>query len=75
MADVATPAAVTVGTDVSSKPKNNVVKPEKPDEEQYRKDLAEAEKAHKKAQEALVCHHLNSQQKKLNAQVNFSKDQ
>jgi hypothetical protein len=55
MADVATPSAAAIATGDSSAKKTAVVKPEKPDEEKYRKDLAEAEKAHKKSQEAYVC--------------------
>lgn len=48
MADLATPSAATMGTinakaDPSSK--SQVVKPERPDEDAYKKELAEAEKA------------------------------
>jgi hypothetical protein len=54
MADVATPAAAPAGADASTKTKNIVVKPDKPDEDKFRKESAEKEAAHKKAQEALV---------------------
>lgn len=59
MADLATPSAATMSTvnagadrvdDKSSK-----VKPEKPDEEKYKADLAKAEKEHAAVQERLVC--------------------
>lgn len=49
MADVATiPAAE------APKDKQPVVKPEKPDEDKYKEDLAKAEKEHTAAQEKLV---------------------
>lgn len=35
--------------------KTSKVKPEKPDEEKYKADLAKAEKEHAAAQERLVC--------------------
>ncbi|KAF2196919.1 hypothetical protein GQ43DRAFT_404122 [Delitschia confertaspora ATCC 74209] len=56
MADVATPSTTKMTTaDVSStkdsKPKQEFVKPEKPDEEKYKSDLAKLEKEHAAAQE------------------------
>lgn len=56
MADVATPPAAQVATADASAPqgKQQVVKPEKPDEEKYATDLAKAEKEHTAAQEKLV---------------------
>jgi hypothetical protein len=48
MADVATaPADATQG-------KQQVVKPDKPDEDKYKEDLAKAEKEHAAAQDKLV---------------------
>jgi hypothetical protein len=46
MADVATPPA--------AEGKQQVVKPEKPDEDKYKEDLAKAEKEHTAAQDKLV---------------------
>ena len=59
MADLATPSAADMSTSTTSpttsKTKTQVVKPEKPDEEQYKKDLARAEKEHGASQDTLVC--------------------
>jgi hypothetical protein len=49
MADVATAPAADAPKD-----KQQVVKPEKPDEDKYKEDLAKAEKEHAAAQEKLV---------------------
>ena len=59
MAEVATPAAIdmsmgTSNTDNVEKPQAKS-KPEKPDEEKYKADLATAEKDHAASQEKLVC--------------------
>ena len=56
MADVATPSAIdmAVGGNTSEAPKQKA-RPEKPDEEQYKADLAEAEKNHAKTMEKFVC--------------------
>jgi hypothetical protein len=54
MADVATPAAPQAA---ASQDKQQVVRPEKPDEDKYKEDLAKAEKEHAAAQEKLVCTH------------------
>jgi hypothetical protein len=57
MADVATPSTAQVATaDATAAPqgKQQFVRPEKPDEEKYKEDLAKAEKAHTVAQEKLV---------------------
>jgi hypothetical protein len=54
MADVATPAATQAA---ASQDKQQVVRPEKPDEDKYKEDLAKAEKEHAAAQEKLVCTH------------------
>jgi hypothetical protein len=51
MADVATPSAAKVAT---SSEKQQVVKPEQPDEAKYKEDLAKAEKEHTAAQEKFV---------------------
>jgi hypothetical protein len=48
MADTATAPAT------EAKTKNVVVKPDKPDDEAFKKDAAELEKAHKTKQEQLV---------------------
>lgn len=58
MADIATPSAATMSTvDAGAEPaqKGQKSKPEKPDEDQYKKDLAKAEKENATAQEELVC--------------------
>lgn len=59
MADLATPSAADMSTSsttpTASKTKTSVVKPEKPDEEQYKKDLARAEREHGASQDTLVC--------------------
>ncbi|KAF2436089.1 hypothetical protein EJ08DRAFT_674662 [Tothia fuscella] len=52
MTDVATPSAPAKTTDDTGAKKSAVVKPERPDEAQYRKELEAAEKDHKKSQEA-----------------------
>lgn len=57
MADVATPSAATMsttnaGAEPASKPQK--IKPEKPDEQTYKEDLAKAEKEHTAAQEKVV---------------------
>jgi|TARA_R110002003_G_scaffold63_8_gene5860 hypothetical protein len=49
MADVATAPAAE-----ASQGKQQIVKPEKPDEDKYKEDLAKAEKEHTAAQEKLV---------------------
>ena len=56
MADVATPPAAQTATADGSAPqgKQQIVKPEKPDEDKYKEDLAKAEKEHAAAQEKLV---------------------
>ncbi|KAF2477843.1 uncharacterized protein BDR25DRAFT_275312 [Lindgomyces ingoldianus] len=51
MADVATPSAAKVATTDVPKGKQQVVKPEKPDEETYKEELAKAEKEHAAAQQ------------------------
>ncbi|KAF2134558.1 hypothetical protein P153DRAFT_305048 [Dothidotthia symphoricarpi CBS 119687] len=56
MAEFATPSAAQVATaDASAAPqeKQQITKPEKPDEEKYKTDLAQAEKEHTAAQEKL----------------------
>ncbi|KAJ9664865.1 multicopy suppressor of BFA (Brefeldin A) [Coniosporium apollinis] len=57
MADLATPSAADMSTSsttpAASKTKTPVVKPEKPDEEQYKKDLARAEREHGASQDTL----------------------
>jgi predicted nicotinamide N-methyase len=52
MADVATPPAAE-----AAQTKQQIVKPEKPDEDKYKEDLAKAEKEHTAAQEKLVGQH------------------
>jgi hypothetical protein len=58
MADLATPSAAQISTSGAAKtaPKQNssVVKPEKPDEEAYKAELAKAEKDLKAAEERMV---------------------
>jgi hypothetical protein len=55
MADVATPPAAQKATNGSApQGKQQIVKPDKPDEEKYKEDLAKAEKEHAAAQEKLV---------------------
>ena len=58
MADLATPSAAQIGTSGAAKtaPKqaSAVVKPEKPDEEAYKAELAKAEKELKAAEERMV---------------------
>ncbi|KAF2258109.1 hypothetical protein CC78DRAFT_538043 [Lojkania enalia] len=55
MADVATSSAAKVATADASAPegKQHFVRPEKPDEEKFKEDVAKAEKAHAAAQEKL----------------------
>lgn len=58
MAELATPSAAQIGTSGAAKtaPKGNpVVKPEKPDEEAYKAELAKAEKELKSSEERMVC--------------------
>lgn len=57
MADVATPAAIDMAlgtTNADNTEKTHRAKPEKPDEEKYKTDLAKAEKEHAASQERLV---------------------
>lgn len=57
MADIATPSAATMSTiDAGSEPsqKPQKMKPEKPDEQKYRENLAKAQKEHAAAQERVV---------------------
>jgi hypothetical protein len=54
MADVATPPAAQNTEASATKDKQPVVKPEKPDEDKYKEDLAKAEKEHTAAQDKLV---------------------
>lgn len=56
MADVATPSAAKVATPDASAPegKQQIVKPEKPDEAAFKEGLAKLEKAHTAAQEKFV---------------------
>lgn len=49
MADIETPPAAD-----AAQGKQQVVKPEKPDEDQYKEDLAKVEKEHTAAQDKLV---------------------
>ena len=58
MADVATPSAATMSTiDAGAEPsqKSQKPRPEKPDEQKYKEDLAKAEKEHAASQEQMVC--------------------
>jgi hypothetical protein len=62
MADVATPSAIdmAVGGQTTEAPKSQEktqekTRPQKPDDEQYKADLAEAEKKHAKVMERFVC--------------------
>lgn len=60
MADVATPpAAQATATNgaAASKEKQQIVKPDKPDEDKYKEELAKLEKEHTAAQEKLVSAH------------------
>jgi hypothetical protein len=57
MADVATPpAAQATSTNGAAAPKEKqqIVKPDKPDEDKYKEELAKLEKEHAAAQEKLV---------------------
>ncbi|KAF9696621.1 hypothetical protein EKO04_005332 [Ascochyta lentis] len=55
MAELATPSAAQVATADATAPqeKQQTVRPEKPDEDQFKEDLAKAEKEHQAAQEKL----------------------
>ena len=58
MADIATPSAATmsmIDAGAESPHKGHRTKPEKPDEQSYKENLAKAEKEHALAQEKLVC--------------------
>ena len=58
MADVATTSAIDMSlgtTDTDNVEKNHKSRPEKPDEEKYKAELAKAEKEYAAAQEKLVC--------------------
>lgn len=56
MAELATPSAAQVATTDATAPqeKQQIVRPEKPDEDKYKEDLAKAEKEHQAAQDKLV---------------------
>lgn len=56
MAELATPSAAQVATAEATAPqeKQQNVRPEKPDEDKYKEDLAKAEKEHQAAQDKLV---------------------
>jgi hypothetical protein len=56
MAELATPSAAQVATADATAPqkKQENVRPEKPDEDKYKEDLAKAEKEHQAAQDKLV---------------------
>lgn len=54
MAEVATSPAAEKPTADAPQGKQQVVKPDKPDEEKYKQDLEKAEKEHAAAQEKLV---------------------
>ena len=57
MADVATPPAIamsTIDAGAEPPPKAQKSRPEKPDEQQYKENLATAEKEHAAAQEKVV---------------------
>lgn len=59
MADISTPSAAamsTIDAGVTQPEKQHKTRPEKPDEAQYKEDLAKAEKEHAAAQAKLVCH-------------------
>lgn len=47
--------AATTASAPAPEGKQQHVRPEKPDEEKYKEELAKAEKAHAAAQEKLVC--------------------
>ena len=59
MAELATPSAAQVATADATAPqeKQQSVRPEKPDEDKYKEDLAKAEKEHQAAQDKLVGFH------------------
>ncbi len=54
MAELATPSAAQVATADATQEKQQHVRPEKPDEDKYKEDLANAEKEHQAAQDKLV---------------------
>jgi hypothetical protein len=58
MADVATPPTADAAAD-ATQGKPQVVRPEKPDDDKYKEDLAKAEKEHTAAQEKLVSLHAS----------------
>lgn len=58
MAELATPSAAQIGTSGAAKTAGKstpVVKPERPDEEAYKAELAKAEKELKASEERMVC--------------------
>lgn len=57
MAELATPSAAQVATAdaTATQEKQQNVRPEKPDEDKYKEDLAKLEKEHQAAQDKLVC--------------------
>jgi recombinational DNA repair ATPase RecF len=59
MAELATPSAAQVATADATAPqeKQQNARPEKPDEDKYKEDLAKAEKEHSAAQDKLVGSH------------------
>ena len=66
MADIATPSAATMSTidaGAESVTKTQKAKPEKPDEQKYKEDLAKAEKEHAVAQEKVVCQFATSRRR------------
>lgn len=58
MADVSTPPASKGADAPAAKAKQQFVKPEKPDDEKYKTELAKLEKENAAAQEKFVCSHL-----------------
>lgn len=57
MAELATPSAAQVATSDATAPQEKqqqTVRPEKPDEDKYKEDLAKAEKEHQVAQDKFV---------------------
>lgn len=57
MADIATPSAIAISTmDAGADPNPKTIKskPEKPNEEEYKESLSQAEKAYQAAQEKFV---------------------
>lgn len=53
MAELATPSAANIGT-ADTAGDNKVVKPERPDEELYKSELAKAEKALRASEDQMV---------------------